>query len=127
MAQYRGVYGKDFFGPSEWHSIHCAAMMYDPSRRESFKVMIESRFENLACRKCSAHALKNLKIAPIDPYLSSYKDVFFWSYMFHDLVNKQINEENKDDVTYTKKVSPPYEQVWKLYYDALRGEKCKDC
>jgi excinuclease UvrABC ATPase subunit len=127
MSHNLSVHGRDFFGPSAWRTIHSAAATYDPSKRSSFKAFIENYFANLPCKVCSGHALKNLKDYPIDQSLGSAEELFFWTYSFHDMVNKQINKANKNVSGYTPKVSPDYITIKKMYFDALTGDGCKDC
>jgi hypothetical protein len=76
---------------------------------------------------CKKHALSNFDKFPIDAALNNRDDLFFWTYSFHDMVNKQINEANKNKPGYTPKISPPYNEVKKMYMDALTGEGCKEC
>ena len=98
--------GMDFFGPHKWVSIHSTCAAYTPDNCSKFRDWIRLEFELLPCKTCRVHALKMLETTPPDPYLSNNHDLFFWSYLIHDAVNKRLN-----------KISPPYQEIKRYYFD----------
>lgn len=119
---------RDFFGPSAWCTLHSFAATYEPSRREDFKMFITSFVRLLPCEKCRKHAIKNLEDFPVEQALDSRDKLFFWTYAFHDFVNKQINADNKKNGrNIPEKISPPFPDVQKMYYDSLTGPGCEEC
>lgn len=107
--------GKSFWGPPTWHTIHAFAAAYTPSQREHFKAFIYSMQYTLPCDYCRQHLTQNLRQVKIDEYLDNNHNLFLWSYILHDLVNKQLG-----------KTSPPYDVV-KTYYFKGMGPECKSC
>jgi hypothetical protein len=120
--------GRDFWGPAFWKAIHCASASYRPDEYKKFKGFVESLSGVLPCDECREHLALNLKSYPMDNYLLSNHDMFFWSYILHDAVNKQVNLARGYDEDHPKyKKSPPYQDVKALYFGALSGEDCKSC
>lgn len=115
--------GRNFWGSSAWKTIHSMAMTYTPDQKENFKQFIYYFFSLLPCKSCKKHALDNLKKLPPDDYLSSRDDLFFWTYIFHDTVNSQINAKKEQ----APKISPPFLKVKAQYYSALIDDNCPDC
>lgn len=115
--------GRDFWGPSEWTSIHVKCAVYKPENAVAFKEYINALLSLLACEECGKHFRKNLATYPVDTYLGNNHDLFFWSYLIHDAVNQQINEANPSK---PPKISPPYDKI-KAYYFRGLGEDCKVC
>jgi hypothetical protein len=107
--------GMEFFGPAKWTSIHSTCAAYTPDNCEKIKEWIKLEFELLPCKTCRTHALQMLKDIPMDPYLANNHDLFFWSYLIHDAVNKRLNKK-----------SPPYNQIKQYYFNALNTE-CAVC
>lgn len=107
--------GKDFFGWPAWHTLHCFAVRYHPSKRSAAIKLVEAYMELLPCDTCQVNFRKKLEQYPINDYLGSNHDFFFWTYLCHDIVNQYKNVK-----------SPPYDKVKSIYFNAL-GESCSDC
>ena len=107
--------GRDYWGPAVWRTIHSFAAAYTPDKKQYVKPFLKSTGALLPCEDCSEHMPENMKILNVDDYLDDNHSLFLWSYMFHDLVNKQIG-----------KTSPSYETVKVEYFNSL-GEKCASC
>jgi hypothetical protein len=112
MSHKRGM---EFFGPSKWNSIHSTCAAYVPENCGKFKDWIRLEFELLPCKTCKSHALQMLKDMPPDAYLSNNHDLFFWSYLIHDTVNKRLGKQ-----------SPNYHAIKRYYFEALNTE-CAAC
>ena len=107
--------GMAFAGPNIWATIHSEAVTYTPENAEAFRAFIYSQTSLLPCEKCRKHFKENLNNYPLDDYLDSNHNLFFWTYLIHDIVNKSLGKK-----------SPPYDQVKRKYFDALASE-CKGC
>jgi hypothetical protein len=116
--------GKDFWGESYWTALHSATAAYKPSREKYYRAYFESLPYLLPCDDCGEHLIANMKKIPIDNYLRSNHDLFFYGYMVHDLVNQQCNARRKrgDKIKY----SPPFDDVKDRYFRAL-NEECEAC
>ena len=107
--------GKQFWGPAMWRTIHSLAIAYTPSQADQFRKFIGTLPALLPCEQCRIHLKQNLKILKVDDYLTSNHNLFLWSYLLHDMVNKQLGT-----------ISPPYEST-KLFYIKSMGPECKAC
>ena len=108
--------GPEFWGPSLWNTIHSMAADYKPENADRFVGFIHSLRDGLLpCPKCRDHLAENLTKYPIEHYLGSNHDLFYWTYILHDEVNK------------TKGVrSPSYKSVKRRYFNGV-VEDCIDC
>ena len=104
-----------FWGPSAWRAMHSMAATYDPDHAEAFRSYINSLVGALPCIACRRHWAENLRAYPVDNYLDRRENLFFWTYLMHDQVNKQLG-----------KVSPPYDSVVAMYWKVFEGE-CANC
>jgi len=98
-----------FWGPSIWNMIHSSAFMYHSSNKYSYREFILSLKELLPCEACQVHLLSNLKILPLrEQELYNNKQLFIWSYLLHDIVNKQLGKK-----------SPTFETVHHFYSEHI--------
>jgi hypothetical protein len=105
---------RKFWGKCIWESIHCMAAIYKPEYKYYFKQLIFSLPGILPCDDCRQHLINNLKILPLtDEYLSNNHSLFLWTFLLHDLVNKQLG-----------KISPPFEKIKSFYFNE---NFCADC
>jgi hypothetical protein len=121
-AQKR-IKGRDFWGPSFWKTIHCAAAAYKPESAHAFQCFVNSMTELLPCDECRGHLKENLIKYPVDNFLNNNHETFFWSYVLHDAVNQQHNHYKPNK---PPKISPPFDTVKQYYFEAL-SEECKAC
>jgi len=120
--------GKRFWGRAFWKSIRCAAVAYRPENYVHFKTFMYSLTYLLPCDECREHLAMNLENIPMEPYSASNEDMFFWTYILQDTVNRQINEKNgyvQGSEDYHS--SPEYRVVKRKYFSALVDEDCKSC
>ena len=103
-----------FWGPCFWRMIHAFAASYRPEVKSAFKQFIYSLPGVLPCKICQEHFLRTLTQIPLtDEYLRDSHNLFLWTYLLHDLVNKQLS-----------KVSPPFEEIKAQYFNI---NICKTC
>lgn len=92
------------WGQDMWRSIHRIAATYTSGNKEAFILFIYSLTDLLPCKICREHLKINMENHPLtDEYLQNNKTAFLWTYILHEIVNKQL-----------KKPSYPYS---KAYYD----------
>lgn len=114
--------GRDFFGPPMWATLHCVAVTYTPDKAQAFIDLLNSYVALLPCAFCSKNLKDKIKAHPPEPYLKSNHDLFFYTYILHDLANVHITQHHPE----TPKSSPPYLEVKERYFRAL-GASCKEC
>jgi hypothetical protein len=115
--------GKAFWGEPYWITIHCACAAYLPERKREYLTFFSVLPFLLPCEECAAHLVENLKKISPEQYMSSNHDLFFWSYIIHDQVNRDHNIHKPDEPA---KSSPPFEDVKNIYFRALSDE-CNAC
>jgi len=118
--------GKDAAGPPTWETLHLFAAAYKPSpeNAKAFKMFVYSLMYLFPCDICKVHLRQNLENLPIDPYLDSNHNLYFWTYTLHDIVNVSVNKYSKHGQK--KKISPPYHEIKAYHFNAV-GEECRDC
>jgi len=107
--------GKKFWGPALWKTIHCFAASYTPDKKNSFKKFMFELQYLIPCEECKMHYINNLETFKMDNYMTNNHQLFLWSYLLHDIVNKQLGKH-----------SPPYELVKIIYFKGL-GSDCHLC
>lgn len=107
--------GKEFWGPAFWKTIHSLAIAYHPNQKQYFKQYMNNLTYVLPCEVCREHLKNNLKILPMDSYLDNNHQLFLWSYLLHDLVNKQLGKK-----------SPPFNVIKQAYLKGM-GPDCQVC
>ena len=117
------VIGKDFWGPSYWDVLHASAVTYTPDKAEHYVALVFAYTGLLPCEMCRSNLLRNLKKHPVDKYLQDNHTLFFWSYILHDMVNKEYNMHHPD---MPAKISPPFQVVKRHWFSGL-GVPCRTC
>nr|QBK87701.1 MAG: Erv1/Alr family disulfide (thiol) oxidoreductase [Marseillevirus LCMAC202] len=106
----------NIWGPCFWRTIHAFAAAYRPTQdvKSAFKQFIYSLTGILPCKICREHYTHNLNQIPLnEEYLKDAHNLFLWSYLLHDLVNKQLET-----------VSPPFEEIKAQYFNE---QVCSSC
>ncbi|AHA45988.1 disulfide oxidoreductase [Insectomime virus] len=109
---------KEFWGPCLWRTIHSFAATYTPERAQEFSNFIFLLQHLLPCTTCKDNYKKNLReLPPLRNFLGSRDKVFYWTYLLHDKVNKELGKQ-----------SPPFQKVREVYFDRLIGKgSCASC
>lgn len=80
------------WGPFFWHTMHIVALGYPKSPTYGEKRAAKEFYESLAflipCPVCREHYSKNLQKYPLSPHLDTRDDLFRWTVMIHNEVNK---------------------------------------
>lgn len=86
---------KNFWGPEYWHTIHLLAISLTTKEQiPKYIEFVRSLQLLLPCVECRKHFQANLKTLPPEKNAESNETLFLWSYMFHDLVNKQLHKKS---------------------------------
>jgi hypothetical protein len=84
------------WGPFFWHTIHFVAIAYSKqptySDKKAAKEFYESLQQLLPCPICREHLKIHLRKYPITPHLDRKEDLFKWTVILHNEVNKSINK-----------------------------------
>ena len=84
------------WGEHIWHSMHFVAMGYPepptPSDRDAYRVFYTKIPDVLPCRKCAPHFREIIERIPIEPYLLNRKQLFTWTVLAHNEVNKSLGK-----------------------------------
>jgi hypothetical protein len=111
----------NFFGRALWRTIHSVATTYVPSMRDHFSAFMNALARYFPFNDIDVVSLINEM--PFEKYLSNRDDLLFWTYKFHDAINKRLNVLQK-----TGKISPDYNAIKKEYVSILTGDKnCESC
>jgi hypothetical protein len=84
------------WGPFFWHTIHIAALGYPSNPAYAHKKAAKEFFESLQtlipCGICRKHYSEYLEKFPITPHLDKREDLFKWTVLVHNEVNKMLNK-----------------------------------
>lgn len=109
------------WGEHLWHSMHFVAMGYPehptPSDKDVYRAFYKNISDVLPCRKCAPHFREVLERVPIEPYLIDRKQLFTWTVLVHNEVNRSLD-----------KPAWSVERAWSVYsgeesFDILDGTK----
>jgi len=108
--------GKGFWGPPIWSLIHELSLSMNGSNSFFYKKFLGLLTRLLPCTKCKNNLNTKLISYPPDKYLTGPLQAFLYSYLLHDLANKQISAEGG-----IPKISPPFEFVRDTYLNNMRA------
>jgi hypothetical protein len=84
------------WGPFFWHTIHIVALGYPSKPSYAHKKAAKEFYESLKilipCPECRNHYVKYLEILPLTPHLDSRDDLFKWTVLLHNEVNKSLGK-----------------------------------
>ena len=84
------------WGPFFWHTMHLVALGYPTNptyaEKRAAKEFYESFVHLIPCPLCKMHYADHLKNHPISPSLDTRNDLFDWTIMMHNLVNKDLGK-----------------------------------
>ena len=94
----------EVWGKYMWSTIHFVALGYpetnpSPLQKEYYKNFYSSVGRVLPCEKCSVNYQRHLSEVPIDTYMDNRKQLFTWTVMLHNVVNKDLG---KRELTYNE-------------------------
>jgi len=87
----------EIWGPYLWKSIHFIALGYPKNPCIQDKLDFKEFFINLhkviPCFSCAKNYKRHLdELPPIDNYLKSNMTLFEWTWMLHNIVNKELGK-----------------------------------
>ena len=86
----------EVWGPFFWHTIHITALGYPQEPSYAHKKAAKDFFESLKvlipCPICKDHYITHLDKYPITPHLDRRSDLFKWTVLLHNEVNKSLGK-----------------------------------
>ena len=86
----------EVWGPFFWHTIHITALGYSNkptyAQKKAAKEFYESLSVMIPCSVCREHFKKHLETYPLSPHLDSREDLFKWTVVLHNEVNKSLKK-----------------------------------
>jgi hypothetical protein len=84
------------WGPFFWHTIHIVALGYPVEPSHAYKKAAKEFYESLKilipCPICKEHYIMHLEKYPITPHLDRKSDLFRWTILLHNEVNKILGK-----------------------------------
>lgn len=111
IAQDRNLWERDM-----WISFYCIAASYSPEFYQSaidFFKTVQYVLPTEETRNLFSHLVEQY---PIEPYLNSNHDLFFWVYLINDAYCKKLGCVIDSDYT-----------LWKSFIFKSLGDDCKQC
>ncbi len=85
------------WGPFFWHTMHITALGYPSKPSFAEKKAAKEFFESLKflipCPICKEHYKEHFEKHPITPYLDTRQDLFRWTVILHNEVNKMLGKK----------------------------------
>lgn len=105
------------WGPVGWAFLHSVTFGYPevPTKEDAdaYRRYFYALESVLPCDSCRKNYRKNLGELPIDRYLGSRKELAYWGYLLHEMVNDELGVKER----------LLFEDVWK-HYESMRSEGC---
>lgn len=107
-ANTRDVNPTKIWGPPLWISIHNVALGFpeNPTTadREQYRQFYELLGYVIPCQKCATNYRQHTSDLPIDQFLFNRKDLFRWTVLLHNIVNKSLGKRQWT-----------FEEAWSMY------------
>lgn len=89
------------WGPHVWRALHFIALGYpenpDAIVQAQYRDFYLNFWKFIPCMKCSINYKRHLQEIPyIDTYLQSPKELFQWTWMMHNIVNRELGKPEWD-------------------------------
>lgn len=100
------------WGPSGWNLFHNVAIGYNPTRENKalYRAFYESFKQILPCKYCRQSYSTFFDTTPIDRFLVSSEQLFYWTYLMHNKVNDKLRKQG-----FLKTPNPSYQEIKKQY------------
>jgi len=87
----------EIWGPFFWHTIHITALGFPAEPSYGHKKAARDFYESLKflipCPVCRDHYVQHMDKYPITPHLDRRSDLFKWTVLLHNEVNKSLGKE----------------------------------
>ena len=98
------------WGPSRWRIFHNSTKNYPDNPTKADMARVDNYFNRIfetkiPCGSCKASYIRFKSILQVKYYLQSRKQLMFWGFLFHNLVNEKLG-----------KPMFTYDQFVQLYY-----------
>jgi hypothetical protein len=100
------------WGPSGWNLFHNVAIQYKPTRENKalYRAFYESFKQILPCKYCRQSYSTFFDSTPIDRFLVSSEQLFYWTYLMHNKVNDKLRKQG-----FLTTPNPSYQEIKKQY------------
>ena len=100
------------WGPSGWNLFHNVAIGYKPTRENKarYRAFYESFKQILPCKYCRQSYSTFFDATPIDRFLVSSEQLFYWTYLMHNKVNDKLRKQG-----FLTTPNPSYQEIKKQY------------
>lgn len=100
------------WGPSGWNLFHNVAIGYEPTRENKalYRAFYESFKQILPCKYCRQSYTAFFDATPIDRFLVSSEQLFYWTYLMHNKVNDKLRKQG-----FLTTSNPSYQEIKKQY------------
>ena len=86
------------WGPPGWLFLHCVTFGY-PYEIDNTNADVPIKYANffnalgdvLPCKTCSVSYKENIARLPVEKFLGSRRDLTYWLYQIHNMVNDKLN------------------------------------
>lgn len=86
------IWGKYF-----WTTLHLVALGYDDKptleMRKNYEDFFLNFYKVIPCKKCAINYKRHLSELPIYPYLDSKQNLFKWTVLLHNIVNRELGKQ----------------------------------
>lgn len=108
------------WGPSGWNLFHNVAISYVPSKENKpiYRAFYESFKYILPCKYCRQSYATFFDSTPIDRFLVSSEQLFYWTYLMHNKVNNKLRNQG-----FLDSPNPSYNEIKKMYKEGCYN-KC---
>jgi len=115
---YPKVDPSEFVGSAGWMLLHSSATTYDgsPEMKRGFKKLLEGIQSTFSCPNCRKHFAINLRKYRFEDYSDNRDDLFLFTYLLHDEVNKAKGVK-----------SPPLDKIKRYFFESLGVVCTKGC
>jgi len=102
-----------------WYTIHTMALhAKSHDQKMAFKVLLVTLGNHYRCKTCRDHISEYLQQNPIERYWNQEEGLYFWSWKFHNAVNRRLG---KSEIDYHESI-PMYRKDW-----MPTAEPCPHC
>uniref|UniRef100_A0A6C0BMZ5 thiol oxidase n=1 Tax=viral metagenome TaxID=1070528 RepID=A0A6C0BMZ5_9ZZZZ len=102
-----------------WYTIHTLALhAKSHDQKMAFKILLVTLSNHYRCKTCRDHITEYLQQNPMEVYWNREDGLFFWSWKFHNAVNRRLG---KPEIDYHESI-PMYRKDW-----MPTAEPCPHC
>jgi len=82
-----------FWGPPGWTLLHTIAYSYNPKLKSEYNLFFTNLKYVLPCIYCRASYTEYIEDLPIENFLDTRDNFFYWLYQIHNMVNNKLRSQ----------------------------------